>query len=121
MGTIQSYVVISGTVRNPHVSHTEYPTTHIGHDLVFEIDKDAGNAWAMSKALKLSGAESLSVAGNIFLGQTESPFMIKAYLEKMNKSEMLLVMSGGMATLAGGVLGWTIGFIYNKMVNIREK
>jgi CNT family concentrative nucleoside transporter len=63
-----------------------------------------GLAWVLSKALRLSGAESLSVAGNIFLGQTESPFMIKAYLEKMNRSEMLLVMSGGMATLAGGVL-----------------
>lgn len=63
-----------------------------------------GLAWALSRALGISGAESLSVAGNIFLGQTESPFMIKAYLEKMNKSEMLLVMSGGMATLAGGVL-----------------
>lgn len=63
-----------------------------------------GLAWAMSRALKLSGAESLSVAGNIFLGQTESPFMIKAYLEKMNKSEMLLVMSGGMATMAGSIL-----------------
>jgi CNT family concentrative nucleoside transporter len=63
-----------------------------------------GMAWALSKVLRISGAESLSVAGNIFLGQTESPFMIKAYLEKMNRSEMLLVMSGGMATLAGGVL-----------------
>ncbi len=63
-----------------------------------------GLAWALSKALRISGAESLSVAGNIFLGQTESPFMIKAYLEKMNRSEMMLVMSGGMATLAGGVL-----------------
>jgi len=63
-----------------------------------------GLAWVLSKVLRLSGAESLSVAGNIFLGQTESPFMIKAYLEKMNRSEMLLVMSGGMATLAGGVL-----------------
>ncbi|MCW3805144.1 NupC/NupG family nucleoside CNT transporter [Plebeiibacterium marinum] len=61
-------------------------------------------ALAMTKLMKLSGAESLSVAGNIFLGQTESPLMIKAYLEKMNRSEMLLVMSGGMATLAGGVL-----------------
>jgi len=61
-------------------------------------------AWVMTKAMKLSGAESLSVAGNIFLGQTESPLMIKAYLEKMNKSEILLVMAGGMATLAGGVL-----------------
>ncbi len=61
-------------------------------------------ALGMSKLLRLSGAESLSVAGNIFLGQTESPLMIKAYLEKMNRSEMLLVMAGGMATLAGGVL-----------------
>jgi len=61
-------------------------------------------AWALSRALKLSGAESLSVAGNIFLGQTESPLMIKAYLEKMSHSEIMLVMSGGMATLAGGVL-----------------
>ncbi len=63
-----------------------------------------GLAWVMKKFLKLSGAESLSVAGNIFVGQTESPLMIKAYLPKMNKSEILLVMSGGMATLAGGVL-----------------
>lgn len=63
-----------------------------------------GLAWVMTRFLRLSGAESLSVAGNIFLGQTESPLMIKAYLEKMNKSEILLVMAGGMATLAGGVL-----------------
>lgn len=63
-----------------------------------------GLAYVMKKFLKLSGAESLSVAGNIFVGQTESPLMIKAYLPRMNRSEMLLVMSGGMATLAGGVL-----------------
>jgi len=63
-----------------------------------------GMAWVMTRIMYLSGAESLSVAGNIFLGQTESPLMIKAYLENMNRSEMLLVMSGGMATLAGGVL-----------------
>ena len=68
-------------------------------------------AWVMTRVLKLSGAESLSVAGNIFLGQTESPLMIKAYLEKMNKSEMLLVMAGGMATLAGGVLAVYINFL----------
>jgi CNT family concentrative nucleoside transporter len=61
-------------------------------------------ALLMTKLLRISGAESLSVAGNIFLGQTESPLMIKEYLDKMNRSEMLLVMSGGMATLAGGVL-----------------
>ncbi|MBT3245179.1 MAG: Na+ dependent nucleoside transporter, partial [Bacteroidetes bacterium] len=70
-----------------------------------------GLGYAMSKAMGLSGAESLSVAGNIFLGQTESPLMIKAYLEKMNDSEIMLVMSGGMATLAGGVLAAYIGFL----------
>lgn len=68
-------------------------------------------AWLMSKVMKLSGAESLSVAGNIFLGQTESPLMIKAYLSKMNKSEILLVMTGGMATLAGGILAVYISFL----------
>jgi CNT family concentrative nucleoside transporter len=70
-----------------------------------------GMAWALSKVLKISGAESLSVAGNIFLGQTEAPLLIKAYLEKMNKSEMLLVMIGGMATVAGAVLAAYIGFL----------
>ncbi len=70
-----------------------------------------GLAWVMTKAMKISGAESLSVAGNIFLGQTESPLMIKAYLDKMNKSEILLVMIGGMATVAGGVLAAYIGFL----------
>lgn len=68
-------------------------------------------ALVMTKLLRISGAESLSVAGNIFLGQTESPLMIKAYLDKMNRSEMLLVMSGGMATLAGGVLAAYIAFL----------
>ncbi|MCF6332738.1 MAG: Na+ dependent nucleoside transporter [Draconibacterium sp.] len=70
-----------------------------------------GLAWVFTKALKISGAEALSVAGNIFLGQTESPLLIKAYLEKMSKSEMLLVMTGGMATLAGGVLAAYIALL----------
>jgi len=70
-----------------------------------------GMAWLLSKVLKISGAESLSVAGNIFLGQTEAPLLIKAYLEKMNRSEMLLVMIGGMATVAGAVLAAYIGFL----------
>ncbi|MGM0463504.1 MAG: NupC/NupG family nucleoside CNT transporter, partial [Bacteroidota bacterium] len=70
-----------------------------------------GLAWLMTKTMKLSGAESLSVAGNIFLGQTESPLMVKAYLPRMNKSEIMLVMTGGMATLAGGVLAAYIGFL----------
>ena len=70
-----------------------------------------GLAWLLSKGLKISGAESLSVAGNIFLGQTEAPLLIKAYLEKMNRSEILLVMIGGMATVAGAVLAAYIGFL----------
>ena len=67
--------------------------------------------WLLSKILHISGAESLSVAGNIFLGQTEAPLLIKAYLEKMNRSEILLVMIGGMATVAGAVLAAYIGFL----------
>ncbi|NGZ90164.1 NupC/NupG family nucleoside CNT transporter [Psychroflexus maritimus] len=70
-----------------------------------------GMAWILTKLMNISGAEGLSVAGNIFLGQTESPLMIKAYLEKMTKSEILLVMIGGMATVAGGVLAAYIGFL----------
>ena len=63
-------------------------------------------AWGLTKVFNISGAESLSVAGNIFLGQTEAPLLIKAYLEKMNRSEIFLVMVGGMATVAGiGFLG----------------
>jgi len=68
-------------------------------------------ALLLSKLLGISGPESLSVAGNIFLGQTESPLMIKPYLEGMTKSEILLVMIGGMATVAGGVLAAYIGFL----------
>lgn len=68
-------------------------------------------AWLMTKAMRLSGAESLSVAGNIFLGQTESPLLIKAYLANMTRSEILLVMTGGMATMAGGVLAAYISFL----------
>ncbi len=70
-----------------------------------------GLAWLFTRTLRISGAESLSVAGNIFLGQTESPLMIKAYLEKMSKSEILLVMIGGMATMAGGVLAAYIALL----------
>lgn len=68
-------------------------------------------AFFLSKFLKISGAEGLSVAGNVFLGQTEAPLLIKAYLDKLNKSEILLVMVGGMATVAGTVLSAYIGFL----------
>lgn len=68
-------------------------------------------AWALNKTMRLSGAESLSTAGNIFLGQTEAPLMVKAYLDKMNRSEIFLVMTAGMATVAGGVLAAYVGFL----------
>ena len=70
-----------------------------------------GMAWVLTKFLRISGAESLSVTGNIFLGQTEAPLMIKSFLPKMTKSEILLVMIGGMATVAGGVLASYVSFL----------
>ena len=68
-------------------------------------------AWGLQKLLGISGSESLAVSGNIFLGQTEAPLLIKAYLEKMTRSELFLVMVGGMATVAGSVMGAYIGFL----------
>ncbi len=68
-------------------------------------------AWGLQRLLRISGSESLAVAGNIFLGQTEAPLLIKAYLEKMTRSELFLVMVGGMATVAGSVMGAYIGFL----------
>ena len=70
-----------------------------------------GMAWIMARTLKTSGPESLSAAGNIFLGQTESPLLIKPYIEKMTRSEILCIMAGGMATIAGGVFAAYIGFL----------
>ncbi len=67
-------------------------------------------AWLLSK-LRISGAESVSSAANIFMGQTEAPLMIKPYLEKMNRSEILLIMIGGMANTAGSVLGAYVSFL----------
>ncbi len=61
-------------------------------------------AWVMAKFLGTSGAESLSCTANIFVGQTEAPLMIKPYLKGMTKSEILTIMTGGMATIAGGVM-----------------
>lgn len=68
-------------------------------------------AWFMSRTMHLSGAESLAAAANIFIGQTEAPFVVKPYLDKMTKSEMLCLMVGGMATIAGGVLAAYIAFL----------
>ncbi|BAO54503.1 NupC/NupG family nucleoside CNT transporter [Nonlabens marinus] len=70
-----------------------------------------GFAWVMSKTMRLSGSESLAAAVNIFIGQTEAPLVVKPYLDKMTKSEMLCLMVGGMATIAGGVLAAFIAFL----------
>jgi CNT family concentrative nucleoside transporter len=68
-------------------------------------------AWLLTKVLRISGAEGLVASSNIFLGQTEAPFLIKEYLPKMNRSEIMLVMVAGMATMAGGVLAIYIGLL----------
>ena len=70
-----------------------------------------GMAWLMKRLLGLSGSESVAVAGNVFLGQTEAPLLVKPYLSRMTKSEILCLMAGGMATIAGGVLASYIGFL----------
>ncbi|MEJ2048775.1 MAG: nucleoside transporter C-terminal domain-containing protein [Calditrichota bacterium] len=63
-----------------------------------------GMAWIMAKAMRVSGAESLSVAANVFIGQTEAPLVVRPYVSTMTQSELLTLMIGGMATIAGGVL-----------------
>jgi len=68
-------------------------------------------AWIMSRTMRLSGAESLAAAANIFIGQTEAPLVVKPYLDKMTKSELMCLMVGGMATIAGGVLAAYIAFL----------
>lgn len=68
-------------------------------------------AFVMTKVMRLSGAESLAAAANVFIGQTEAPLVVKPYLNKMTKSELLCLMVGGMATIAGGVLAAYIGFL----------
>lgn len=68
-------------------------------------------AWIMSKTMNLSGAESLSASSNIFLGQTEAPLLIKPYLAKMTRSELMAVMVGGFATIAGAVMVAYIGML----------
>ncbi len=70
-----------------------------------------GIAWVMTRSMRLSGAESLSAAGNIFLGQTEAPLLVRPYIEDMTRSEIMCLMTGGMATIAGGVLGGYVAFL----------
>jgi len=70
-----------------------------------------GMAWVMKKLLGLSGSESVAAAGNVFIGQTEAPLLVKPYLKRMTKSELMCLMVGGMATIAGGVLAAVIGIL----------
>lgn len=69
-----------------------------------------GAAWVMERLMKTSGSESLAAAANIFMGQTEAPLVIKPYLPRMTRSEIMALMTGGMATIAGGVLAAYVGF-----------
>lgn len=68
-------------------------------------------AWVMMRTMRISGAESLSTAGNIFLGQTEAPLLVKPFIATMTRSELMCVMVGGFATVAGGVMGAYVGFL----------
>ncbi|MEM6642761.1 MAG: nucleoside transporter C-terminal domain-containing protein [Bacteroidota bacterium] len=68
-------------------------------------------AWVMSKTMRLSGAESLSAAGNVFMGQTEAPLLVKPFIKNMTASELNCLMTGGMATIAGSVLGAYVSFL----------
>ena len=70
-----------------------------------------GVAWIMQRTMRTSGAETLSAAGNIFVGQTEAPLLIKPFVGKMTQSELMAVMTGGFATVAGGVLAAYVGML----------
>ncbi|MFM8564958.1 MAG: NupC/NupG family nucleoside CNT transporter [Bacteroidota bacterium] len=70
-----------------------------------------GFAWIMKRTLKLSGAETLAAAANVFVGQTEAPLLVKPYIATMTRSELMALMVGGMATLAGAVLAAYIGYL----------
>ncbi len=70
-----------------------------------------GVAWVMQRTMRTSGAETLSAAGNIFVGQTEAPLLIKPFVEGMTRSELMAVMTGGFATVAGGVLAAYVGML----------
>ncbi len=78
----------------------------------------AGLAWLMQRTMKTSGAETLSTAGNIFLGQSEAPLLIRPYLAKMTESELFCVMVGGMSSTAGGVLAAYVGMLKGSFPDI---
>jgi concentrative nucleoside transporter, CNT family len=70
-----------------------------------------GFAWIMARTMRLSGAESLSAAANVFMGQTEAPLLVRPFIDRMTKSELNCLMVGGMATIAGSVLGAYVSFL----------
>lgn len=70
-----------------------------------------GIAWVMRRTMKTSGAETLSAAGNIFVGQTEAPLLVKPFVDRMTRSELMSVMTGGFATVAGGVMAAYAGML----------
>ena len=80
-----------------------------------------GIAWVMSKTMKLTGAESLAAAANVLIGQTEAPLVIKPYLEGMSRSEIMCLMVGGFATIAGSVFAAYIGFLGGDDPELQQK
>ncbi len=75
-------------------------------------------AKGMQKVMNTSGAETLSAAANIFVGQTEAPLVVKPYVDKMTRSELMVVMTGGFATVAGGVMAIYVGMLHNTFPDI---
>ena len=70
-----------------------------------------GMGWFMTKTMRISGPESLATAANVFIGQTEAPLVVRPYVSSMTKSELMTLMTGGMATIAGGVLASYVAFL----------
>lgn len=77
-----------------------------------------GMAWVMQRTMGTSGAETLSAAGNVFVGQTEAPLLIKPFVDKMTMSELMAVMTGGFATVAGGVMAAYVGMLISYFPDI---
>jgi len=77
-----------------------------------------GIAWIMSKTMKTSGAETLSASGNIFLGQTEAPLMVRPFMNRMTQSELMTVMTGGFATVAGSVMAAYVSFLQDSIPGV---
>ena len=118
---------VPGQVANPaaYVAFTVLPTiiflaslmTVLYHLGVMQFVV-RGMAWVMQRTMRTSGAETLSAAGNIFVGQTEAPLLIKPFVEKMTMSELNAVMTAGFATVAGGVMAAYVGFLISYFPDI---